>query len=139
MPRNKEQVRNRLKVVSFLVLLFGGATFLLVTDNDEGPSLWQRWTSSAVVADGTKGSLLRQISAIDLPGPKGKRFDYLTIDPSRHLLLSTHLGAGLLYAIDLRTNKLVKTFEVCLGLKGWNSLPTSTRPTHQIGKKTRSV
>ncbi len=124
MPWNKEKIRSRLKVAGFLVLLFGGATFLLVTDNDEGPSLWQRWTSgSAAGADGTHGSLLKQISAIDLPGPKGKRFDYLTIDPSRHLLLSTHLGAGLLYAIDLRTNKLVKTFEDLPGIEGVELAP----------------
>src|SRR5690348_16458425 len=44
--------------------------------------------------------LLKPVGSIDLPGPKGKRFDYLTIDPSRSLLFSTHLGAGLLYVID---------------------------------------
>ncbi|HEV2989795.1 MAG TPA: YncE family protein, partial [Candidatus Angelobacter sp.] len=62
--------------------------------------------------------LLTQINSIDLPGPKGKRFDYLTIDSSRNLLFSTHLGAGLLYAIDLKTNKLVKTFENLPGIEG---------------------
>src|SRR5437588_3445419 len=62
--------------------------------------------------------LLKQVGSIELPGPKGKRFDYLTIDSSRHLLFSTHLGAGMLYAIDLRTNKLVKTFEDLPGIKG---------------------
>ncbi len=62
--------------------------------------------------------LLKQIATIDVPGPKGKRFDYLTIDPSRHLLFSTHLGAGLLYAIDLRTNKVIKTFEDLPGIEG---------------------
>jgi YVTN family beta-propeller protein len=121
---NKEKLGRRLRVTGFLILLLGGTAFLVVTDNDEGPSLWQRWTGSkAVSADGTQGSLLKQIATIDLPGPKGKRFDYLTIDPSRHLLLSTHLGAGLLYAIDLRTNKLVKTFEDLPGIEGVELAP----------------
>ena len=102
-----------------MVLLLGGLAFLVVTDNDEGRSLWQRWTSgSAAGAAGAPDSLLKQVSTIDLPGPKGKRFDYLTIDGPRHLLFSTHLGAGLLYAIDLRTNKLVKTFTDLPGIEG---------------------
>lgn len=67
--------------------------------------------------------LLKQVGSIELPGPKGKRFDYLTIDPSRHLLFSTHLGAGLLYAIDLRTNKVVKTFENLPGIEGVELAP----------------
>jgi DNA-binding beta-propeller fold protein YncE len=62
--------------------------------------------------------LLKQVASIELPGPKGKRFDYLTIDSSRNLLFSTHLGAGLLYAIDLKTNKLVKTFNDLPGIEG---------------------
>jgi DNA-binding beta-propeller fold protein YncE len=67
--------------------------------------------------------LLKPAGFIDLPGPKGKRFDYLTIDASRHLLFSTHLGAGLLYAIDLRTNKLVRTFEDLPGIEGVEIAP----------------
>jgi len=62
--------------------------------------------------------LLRLTGYIEVPGPKGKRFDYLTIDASRNLLFSTHLGAGLLYAIDLGTNKVVKTFEDLPGIEG---------------------
>ncbi len=124
MSWNKENLRKRLRAMGFLILLLGGTAFLAVTDNDEGPSLWQRWTSSSSVhADKNQDSLLKQIATIDLPGPKGKRFDYLTIDSSRHLLLSTHLGAGLLYAIDLRTNKLVKTFEDLPGIEGVELAP----------------
>src|SRR2546422_11691704 len=52
---------------------------------------------------------LRQIAEFDLPGPRGKRFDYLTIDDDDNYLLSAHLGAGLLHGIDLRTNAVVKT------------------------------
>jgi hypothetical protein len=137
---SKEQLTKRLKVAGFLTLLFGCVAFLAVTDNDEGPSLWQRWTgSSSVGVDGNQNTLLRQVGTIDVPGPKGKRFDYLTIDPSRHLLFSTHLGAGLLYAVDLRTNKVVKTFEDLPGIEGVDSLLTLTRLTPQIGRKTRSA
>lgn len=119
-----EEMKRRLKVSGFLVLLLGSATFLAVTDNDEGPSLWQRWTNSSSVGAGSgQDSLLRQIAAIDVPGPKGKRFDYLTIDASRNLLFSTHLGAGLLYVIDLRTNKVVKTLEDLPGIEGVEIAP----------------
>lgn len=125
MPWNDGQTWKRLKVAGFLVLFFGLTAFLTVTDNDEGPSLWQRWTGIAAAAapKSNRSSLLRQVASIDVPGPKGKRFDYLTIDPSRHLLFSTHLGAGLLYAIDLRTNKVIKTFEDLPGIEGVEIAP----------------
>jgi DNA-binding beta-propeller fold protein YncE len=87
--------------------------------------LWAttEWQGNSGAKGGTgdsaaKAKLLRQIGSIELPGPKGKRFDYLTIDTSRNLLFSTHLGAGLLYAVDLRTNKLIKTFENLPGVEG---------------------
>lgn len=38
------------------------------------------------------GQTLRKIGVIDLPGPKGQRFDYLTMDDEDHYLLSAHLG-----------------------------------------------
>lgn len=123
MQWSNEKLGRRLRVASFLILLLVGTAFL-VTDNDERPSLWQQWTNSSTVAAApAQDRLLKQISTIDVPGPKGKRFDYLTIDPSRHLLLSTHLGAGLLYAIDLRTNKVVKTFEDLPGIEGVELAP----------------
>ena len=37
------------------------------------------------------GTTLRQIASFDLPGPPGKRFDYLTIDRDDGYLLSAHL------------------------------------------------
>src|SRR6266850_725467 len=55
------------------------------------------------------GPTLKKMTEFDLPGPPGKRFDYLTITPDDHYLLSTHLAAGQMYVIDLRTNNIVKT------------------------------
>ncbi len=61
---------------------------------------------------------LKQVAAFDLPGPVGKRFDYLTIDYDDHYLLSAHLAAGLLYVIDLKTNQVVKTISDVPGVEG---------------------
>lgn len=66
---------------------------------------------------------LRQIAAFDLPGPPGKRFDYLTIDYDDNYLLSAHLGAGLLYVIDLKTNKVVSTIPDVPGVEGVEYVP----------------
>jgi hypothetical protein len=52
---------------------------------------------------------LKKVAEFDLPGPSGKSFDYLTIDPEDHYLISAHLAAGQTYVIDLRTNKVVAT------------------------------
>jgi len=35
---------------------------------------------------------LKKVTEFDLPGPPGKRFDYLTITPDDHYLLSAHLA-----------------------------------------------
>ena len=61
---------------------------------------------------------LRKIAEFDLPGPPGKRFDYLTIDPEDHYLISAHLAAGQTYVIDLRTNKVVATVADTPGAEG---------------------
>jgi DNA-binding beta-propeller fold protein YncE len=108
-----------LKVGIFIVLLAGIAGFFVWTDSDEADTA--EYKSGATAAAGDQ--LLKQVGAIDLPGPTGKRFDYLTIDYDRNLLLSTHLGAGLLYAIDLRTNKLVKIFRDLPGIEGVEIAP----------------
>src|SRR5437660_7804340 len=66
---------------------------------------------------------LKQIATIDLPGPKGQRFDYLTMDDEDHYLLSAHLGAGILYVIDVRTNKLVKAIPGVPSITGLEYVP----------------
>lgn len=66
---------------------------------------------------------LKKIAEFDLPGPPGKRFDYLTIDPDDHYLISAHLAAGQTYVIDLRTNKVVATVADTPGAEGVEYVP----------------
>lgn len=66
---------------------------------------------------------LKPVATLNLPGPAGKRFDYLTFDYQDHYLLSAHLGAGILYVIDLRTNQLVKAIANVPGVEGVEYVP----------------
>src|SRR5579871_665260 len=66
---------------------------------------------------------LKKVATIDLPGPPGKRFDYLTIDYEDHYLLSAHLAAGILYAIDTTNNHLVKAIPGVPGVEGVEYVP----------------
>jgi DNA-binding beta-propeller fold protein YncE len=66
---------------------------------------------------------LKQIAMIDLPGPKGERFDYLTMDEEDQYLLSAHLGPGILYVINVRTNELVKAIPGVPGITGVEYVP----------------
>lgn len=71
----------------------------------------------------TNHAALRKLAQFDLPGPPGKRFDYLTIDPDDHYLLSAHLAAGQTYVIDLRTNMVVATVKDTPGAEGVEYVP----------------
>jgi hypothetical protein len=64
------------------------------------------------------GQTLKPVTKFDLPGPPGKRFDYLTIDEDDHYLLSAHLAADQTYVIDLGTNKVVATITDTPGAEG---------------------
>ena len=75
-----------------------------------------RAAGTAGVASG--GAPLRKVAEFELPGPPGKRFDYLTIDEDDNYLLSAHLAAGLLHVIDLKTNAVVKTVRDVPGVEG---------------------
>lgn len=66
---------------------------------------------------------LKKIAEFNLPGPTGKRFDYLTIDPEDHYLISAHLAAGQTYVIDSRTNKVVATVADTPGAEGVEYVP----------------
>jgi len=71
----------------------------------------------------TAGSTLKKITAFDLPGPAGKRFDYLTIDEDDHYLISAHLAASQTYVIDVRTNKVVAVVTDTPGVEGVEYVP----------------
>jgi hypothetical protein len=87
----------------------------------------------------TSGPSLRKITEFDLPGPPGKRFDYLAIDSEDHHLISAHLAAGQTYVIDVRTNKVVATVTDTPGAEGVEHVPdlmkfyTSNKGDNTIG------
>jgi DNA-binding beta-propeller fold protein YncE len=66
---------------------------------------------------------LAKATEFDLPGPPGKRFDYLTIASDNHYLLSAHLAARQMYVIDLRTNRIVATVTDTPGVEGIEYVP----------------
>ncbi len=72
---------------------------------------------------GQTGPTLKKITAFDLPGPAGKRFDYLTIDEDDQYLISAHLAAGQTYVIDLRTNRVVAVVTDTPGVEGVEYVP----------------
>src|SRR5690242_5642128 len=72
----------------------------------------------ASAADGNEPAALRQVATIDLPGPRGERFDYLTIDRGGNRLFSAHLGASQTYVIDLAANKVLNVIRDTPGVEG---------------------
>jgi len=78
---------------------------------------------SALFSSSAFGQTLKQTAKFDLPGPGGKRFDYLTIDVDDHYLISAHLAAAQTYVIDLRTNKVVATVTDTPGAEGVEYVP----------------
>ena len=77
----------------------------------------------SVLSPHALGQTLKQVTKFDLPGPGGKRFDYLTIDEDDHYLLSAHLAAGQTYVIDLGTNKVIATITDTPGAEGVEYVP----------------
>ena len=71
----------------------------------------------------TAGPTMKKIIAFDLPGPPGKRFDYLTTDEVDHYLISAHLAAGQTYVIDVGTNKVVAVVTDTPGVEGVEYVP----------------
>jgi DNA-binding beta-propeller fold protein YncE len=80
-------------------------------------------TGAAKLPSQTRGPALKKVAEFDLPGPPGKRFDYLTIDPDDHYLISAHLAAKQTYVIDLATNKVVATVTDTPGAEGVEYVP----------------
>src|SRR5258705_11348755 len=84
---------------------------------------WRGLIATLAFVASLQAQTLKRIGTIDLPGPKGERFDYLTMDDEDHYLLSAHLGPGILYVIDVRTNKLVKAIPGVPGVTGLEYVP----------------
>lgn len=84
---------------------------------------WRPLVTVIVLACCVQAQTLKKIASIDLPGPKGQRFDYLTMDDEDRWLLSAHLGPGILYVIDVQTNKLVKAIPGVPGITGLEYVP----------------
>jgi DNA-binding beta-propeller fold protein YncE len=81
----------------------------------------QAWAHGAFVQSNTP--TLKKTAEFGLPGPGGKRFDYLTIDEDDHYLISAHLAAEQTYVIDLRTNKVITTITDTPGVEGVEYVP----------------
>ena len=96
---------------------------MMMTFLDTCRDLGFRFAAVLLLAAFAWAQSLRQIDVIDLPGPPGKRFDYLTIDYDDHYLLSAHLGAGILYVIDLKSNQVVKVIPDVPGVEGVEYVP----------------
>jgi DNA-binding beta-propeller fold protein YncE len=75
-------------------------------------------TGAPKLPSSTSGPTLRKVTEFDVPGPPGKRFDYLTIDADDHYLISAHLAAGRTFVIDLGTNKVLATIKDTPGAEG---------------------
>ncbi len=97
--------------------------------------------AAALVFGRAGGALpLRKVAEFDLPGPEGKRFDYLTMDADDHYLLAAHMSADQTYVIDVRTNDVIATItdtprvegvEYVSGLKKvYTGAPTPRRSTN---------
>src|SRR5437763_12946682 len=71
----------------------------------------------------TNAPTLKKVAELDLPGPRGKRFDYLTIDEDDRYLISAHLAADQTYVIDLTTNRVVATVTDTPGAAGVEYVP----------------
>jgi hypothetical protein len=77
----------------------------------------------AAFAVSASAQTLKQVATFDLPGPAGKRFDYLTIDADHNYLISAHLAADQTYVIDLTTNKVIATVTDTPGAEGVEYVP----------------
>ena len=84
--------------------------------------------------------VLKQIATIDLPGPPGKRFDYLVIDYDDGWLFSAHLAANQTYVIDLKSNEVLHTISDTPGAEGLEYVPDQRKVyTSNAGDNTIGV
>ena len=85
------------------------------------------------------GSAIARVR-IDLPGPPGKRFDYLVIDYDDGWLFSAHLAANQTYVIDLKSNEVLHTISNTPGAEGLEYVPDQRKVyTSNAGDNTVGV
>jgi YVTN family beta-propeller protein len=119
--------RNAVGAIATVVLAFGGALLFVNLS-----------TIAAQVSENTPA--LRQIASIDLPGPPGKRFDYLVIDYDDGWLFSAHLAANQTYVIDLKSNDVLHTISDTPGAEGLEYVPDERKVyTSNAGDNTIGV
>ncbi len=68
-------------------------------------------------------SPLRKIAQVELPGPKGKRFDYMTVDTDDHFVIVAHMHGDQTYFVDTRTNQVAATITDTPGVEGVEYVP----------------
>lgn len=66
---------------------------------------------------------LRKLTSIELPGPKGKRFDYVSTDPDDHFIVVAHMYGNQTYFVDTRTNQVAATITDTPGVEGVEYVP----------------
>lgn len=66
---------------------------------------------------------LRKLTSIELPGPKGKRFDYVTTDPDDHFIVVAHMYGNQTYFVDTGTNQVAATVTDTPGVEGVEYVP----------------
>src|SRR5260370_2387843 len=66
---------------------------------------------------------LRKVASIDLPGPKARRFDYVTTDPEDHFIVVAHMYGNQTYFVDTRTNQVAATVTDTPGVEGVEYVP----------------
>ncbi len=76
--------------------------------------------SGAIFAQGPP---LRKLTQIELPGPKGKRFDYVTVDPDDHFVIVAHMHGDQTYFVDTLTNQVAATITDTPGVEGIEYVP----------------
>jgi hypothetical protein len=79
--------------------------------------------SSGVAGLGQSKPVLRQVTSFALPGPAGKRFDYLTFDDKVQRLFVAHLAASETLVIDPAENKVLGTIVDTPGAEGVEYVP----------------
>ncbi len=106
-----------------LVWIIGGVLLIGATGALTGAATLIAAIASTTGHAAENGPALKQITSIDLPGPPGRRFDYLVIDYDDGWLFAAHLAANQTYVIDLRSNTVRDTVIDTPGAEGLEYVP----------------